>query len=52
MLRTESQWLEGEVRKHLTAQELKTLRQLLEKLQARLVQASDSPSPEEVAKAE
>jgi MarR family transcriptional regulator, transcriptional regulator for hemolysin len=39
--------LEGEVRKHLTAQEVKTLRQLLQKLQAGVLQTGDASSQEE-----
>ncbi len=39
--------LEGELRKHLTAQEMKTLRQLLEKVYAGVMQASDAAAEEE-----
>lgn len=45
----EGQWVETEVRKHLTAQEWKTLRLLLEKLQGALLQAEASTVSEEKA---
>ena len=39
--------LEGDLRKHLTVQEMKTLRQLLEKVHAGVLQLGDSTSEEE-----
>ncbi|MDY7225064.1 MarR family winged helix-turn-helix transcriptional regulator [Hyalangium rubrum] len=51
-LRAASQWLEDEVRKHLTAQELKTLQQLLDKLQEGLVKTGEALSAQEGQKAE
>jgi DNA-binding MarR family transcriptional regulator len=39
--------LEGEVRKHLTAQELKTLQHILAKLQAGMLQTGDASSAED-----
>jgi MarR family transcriptional regulator, transcriptional regulator for hemolysin len=39
--------LESEVRKHLTAQEVKTLHQILEKVQAAILQTGDASSPED-----
>jgi MarR family transcriptional regulator for hemolysin len=51
LLHEDLQWLEGEARKHLTTQETKQLRQLLEKLQEGLTQTGDSPSPEASEKA-
>jgi len=49
-LDAELQSLEGEVRKHLTAQELKTLRQLLDKLHDGLKEGGDAASPDGAAK--
>jgi MarR family transcriptional regulator, transcriptional regulator for hemolysin len=46
-LHTELERLESELRKHLTAQEMKTLRQLLEKLHAGLMQTGDASSESE-----
>jgi DNA-binding MarR family transcriptional regulator len=43
-LDSELQSLEGEVRKYLTAQELRTLRQLLDKLHDGLKEGGESPS--------
>ncbi|MBN1205194.1 MAG: MarR family transcriptional regulator [Myxococcaceae bacterium] len=48
----EGQWLEGELRKHLTAQEVKMLRQLLEKVQEGLRRAEESSVPAEEERAE
>jgi MarR family transcriptional regulator, transcriptional regulator for hemolysin len=42
--------LEADARKHLTAQELKTLRQLLEKLQTGLSESGDADSAENEGK--
>jgi DNA-binding MarR family transcriptional regulator len=44
---SELERLESEVRKHLTAQEVKTLQQLLEKLQAGMLQTGDASAQEE-----
>jgi MarR family transcriptional regulator for hemolysin len=52
VLHSELQSLEGEVRKHLTAQEMKTLRQLLDKLQEGLKPVGDAASAEAAQKAE
>jgi DNA-binding MarR family transcriptional regulator len=52
VLHTELQELDGEVRKHLTAQEARTLRQLLEKLQDGLKEAGDTLSTAAAEKAE
>jgi DNA-binding MarR family transcriptional regulator len=46
-LLAELKWLEDEARKHLTAQEARTLGQLLEKLQAGLIKSGDADSAEE-----
>lgn len=43
---TELERLESEVRKHLTAQEVKTLQQLLQKLRAGMLQTGDASSDE------
>lgn len=51
-LHTELQELDDEVRQLLTAQEVRTLRQLLEKLQTGLKEAGDSLSGTEGEKAE
>ena len=47
-LDSELQSLEGEVRKYLSAQELRTLRQLLDKLHDGLKEGGDSPSSDAV----
>jgi MarR family transcriptional regulator for hemolysin len=52
VLHSELQSLEGEVRKYLTAQEMKTLRQLLDKLQDGLKAVSETPSTEAAQRAE
>ncbi len=44
---SELERLESEVRKHLTAHEVKTLQQLLEKLQAGMLQTGDASSQED-----
>ena len=51
-LHSELQTLESDVRKHLTAQEMRTLRQLLDKLQDGLKGVGESPSTDVVEKAE
>jgi DNA-binding MarR family transcriptional regulator len=48
----EVQWVETELRKHLTAQEVKTLRLLLEKVQEGLARAEESSAPAEEGRAE
>jgi MarR family transcriptional regulator, transcriptional regulator for hemolysin len=45
-LLAELKWLDDEARKHLTAQEARTLGQLLEKLQAGLIQSGDADAEE------
>jgi DNA-binding MarR family transcriptional regulator len=52
VLHSELQGLEGEVRKYLTAQEMRTLRQLLDKLQDGLKEVGDAPSADAAEKAE
>jgi DNA-binding MarR family transcriptional regulator len=47
---SELERLEAEVRKHLTAQEVKTLRHLLEKLQTGLMASGDADSAENEGK--